>query len=427
MEGLFGRRKAPGRSLPARASRNAMGIFSLGWALALAAGLLLHSWSVKAQGGAASSNVVFTVVPTPNPIKGTRNNNLISVSAASPTDIWAVGQTTIHFDGTKWTGFQAPAMNGLNENSLNGVANLGNNNAYAVGYYRDSNGLIHQLIEHWDGTQWSVMPGAKLPTQDEPFFEGISAISANDIWAVGDVIINNQNVPLHEHFDGTAWTAVLDRGAGGLSFLQAVSAVSTNDVWAVGYSGFANSNSTTLTEHWDGTSWKVVKSPSVGTGANQLNGVVALAADDVWAVGFSTATQQPPPGQFDVPTMTLIEHWDGASWTVVPSPNVGPNSQYQSNKLYGVTAVSPTDLWAFGSFFFADGSGQQNTLLLHWDGTTWSINPSPNPQHNPSFVSDILSGGTVPSPGNVWIVGTQLPFITGGPVQATFVIHTNGG
>ena len=119
-----------------------------------------------------------------------------------------------------------------------------------------------------------------------------------------------------------------------------------------------------------------------------------------------------------------IEHYDGTEWSVVPSPNVGPNSQYQSNKLYGITAaVSPTDIWAFGSYFAASGNEIQMTLLLHWDGTSWSLNPSPSPEPG-DFLADILFSGVVTAPGSVWIVGSLAPATTDQPVTATFVLHS---
>ena len=167
--------------------------------------------------------------------------------------------------------------------------------------------------------------------------------------------------------------------------------------------------------HYDGTSWKTVPSPSVGKGASQLNGVVALAPNDVWAVGFSTPVA--PPKQ--AATLTLIEHWDGASWSVVTSPNMGPKSVFQSNSLQGITAVSPTDIWAFGSSSFANGSGQQRTLLMNWNGNAWSVAPSPNPTTG-SFLSDILLAGVAPSPGNVWIVGSE----DEPPNDGTLAIHS---
>jgi len=88
----------------------------------------------------------------------------------------------------------------------------------------------------------------------------------------------------------------------------------------------------------------------------------------------------------------------------VPSPNVRPHSVNQSNCLLGLTANSPTDIWAFGSYLVADGSGHQMTLLLHWDGTSWKTAPSPNPTKG-TFVSDLLFAGIVPSSDNVWSFG----------------------
>jgi hypothetical protein len=101
---------------------------------------------------------------------------------------------------------------------------------------------------------------------------------------------------------------------------------------------------------------------------------------------------------------------------VVPSPNVGPHSVNQSNRLFGITAVSPTDIWAFGSYFAAAGSGNQMTLLLHWDGTSWTLAPSPNPEMG-SILDDVLFAG-VTTGQNVWIVGSQSP---GGTLPDVFI------
>jgi len=371
--------------------------------------------------GPAHAQSIFTVVPTPNGHHGPLNNALQAVAASSPSDIWAVGQTTIHFDGTKWTAFPAPMINGDNTSYLDGVADISPTEAWAAGIVGIGTASPNQVIERWDGTNWSVFPGPMFSSGEQPSIYGMTAVSANNIWAVGAMLVNNQLLEaLFEHWDGTAWTAKTDTFFG---FFRGVSADAPNDIWAVGYSGL---NFVTFSEHYDGKSWGLVNTPNVGTGPNVLNGVVALAPNDVWAVGYSTASQQPPPGKFDVPTKTLIEHYDGTGWSVVPSPNVGPNSQYQSNKLYGVTAVSPTDIWAFGSYFAASGSEYQMTLILHWDGTSWSLVPSPSPKPG-DFLADILFSGVVTAPGSVWIVGSEDPAAQGKPVTATFVLHTTGG
>jgi hypothetical protein len=255
---------------------------------------------------------IFTVVPTPNGHHGTRNNALQAVAASSPSDIWAVGQTTIHFDGTKWTAFPAPMIDGDNTSYLDGVVDISPTEAWAAGIVGIGTASPGQVIERWDGAQWSVFPGPAFGSGEQHSIYGMTSVSANNIWAVGAMLVNNQTLEaLFEHWDGAAWTAHTGTFYG---FFRGVSADAPNDIWAVGYSGL---NFVTFSEHYDGASWKLVRTPIVGTGPNVLNAVVALAPNDVWAVGYSTASQQPPPGKYDVPTKTLIEHYDGTSWSVV--------------------------------------------------------------------------------------------------------------
>jgi hypothetical protein len=248
----------------------------------------------------------------------------------------------------------------------------------------------------------------------------MTATSANDIWAVGSLLTDDGEILnfLFEHWDGTAWTAT--SLISGDAFLLGVSADATNDVWAVGFQGPENDTSHTLVMQYNGASWATVPSPSAGQGASQLNAVTALAPNNVWAVGFSTPVAPPK----EAATLTLIEHWDGTSWTVVPSPNVGPNSEFQSNNLFGITAISSTDIWAFGSSFLANGSGNQQTLLMHWDGNAWSIAPSPNPTKG-DFLDDILFAGVSPSPGDLWIVGSEDEAVTGGGFKTLAIHSTN--
>jgi hypothetical protein len=383
-------------------------------------GALVLTWATLWSPAASHSQSIFHVVPTPNGNHGVRNNSLSAVSAASPSDIWAVGQTTIHFDGTQWTAFDAPLITGENTSNLNGVVDISPTEAWAVGVVNTGEVNPGQVIEQWNGTQWSEYEGPTFNPGDDPSLFGMTAVSATDIWAVGTLLTGDTQLleALFEHWDGTAWTAKTGHFYG---FFQGVSADAANDIWAVGYS-----NDVTFSEHYDGKNWTLVRTPNVGTGPNSLHGVVALAPNDVWAVGYSTATTKPPPGQYDVPTKTLIEHYDGTSWSVVPSPNVGPNSQYQSNRLLGISAVSPNDIWAFGSYFAASGSENQFTLLLHWDGSSWTVQPSPDPKPG-NFLADILWGGVVTTPGSVWIVGSEDPATTGKPVTVTLVLHTTGG
>jgi hypothetical protein len=360
----------------------------------------------------AAGQSVFQVVHTPNE---NFNNGLYAVSASSPSDIWAVGQSAIHFDGAKWTAFPVPMIKGDNTSSLGGVVDISPTEAWTAGGVNLGEANPGQVIARWDGAEWKIAQGPTFAAGDVPDPKAMAATSANDIWAIGSLLSDGGEILnfLFEHYDGTSWTATAIRTND--AFLFGASADATNDVWAVGFDGPENDSSRTLVMHYDGTNWKKVPSPSVGSGASQLNGVVALAPNDVWAVGFSTPVAPPKSAA----TLTLIEHWDGTSWTVVTSPNIGPKNVNQSNRLEGITAVSANDIWAFGSYFAADGSGHQMTLLLHWDGAAWSIAPSPNPTKN-GFLSDLLFAGVAVAPGNVWIVGAE----DEAPHDGTLAIHS---
>jgi hypothetical protein len=186
----------------------------------------------------------------------------------------------------------------------------------------------------------------------------------------------------------------------------------------VGFKGFAPQ---ILAKHWDGTNWTTAATPQVAGNNNKLNAVLALAPNDAWAVGFSTPRKPP-----NAASLTLILHWDGTSWKVVPSPNVGPKTQFQSNTLLGLTANSANDIWAFGFYLESNGSGQAKTLLLHWDGSSWKIAPSPNPTKG-DFLLDSLVSGVTPSPGNVWIFGEEDEVVQNSPGIGTLALHTTTG
>ncbi len=169
---------------------------------------------------------------------------------------------------------------------------------------------------------------------------GVGAVSASDLWAVGDYVGNT----LIEHWDGTSWSVVPSPNPGTVNnYLSGVAAVSANDVLAVGSSD-STSSQQTLVEQWNGTGWNVVSTPSPGILGNYLVGVTAASENDVWAVGGYTNNH--------VYSQTLTEHWNGTGWKVVPSPNPGT----LSNQLQGVAAISTSDVWAVGYY-------DQNTLI----------------------------------------------------------------
>jgi len=135
-------------------------------------------------------------------------------------------------------------------------------------------------------------------------------------------------------------------------------------VWAV---GSTNNGGNTLILHWDGTSWSVVPSPNIPDWTNQLQSVTTVAADDVWAVGVATFTWYISDGDEITSSQTIIQHWNGSAWSIVPSPNPGDANNYYgtiTNELYGVAAVSASDVWAVGRYGKSDGLNVTNQTLI---------------------------------------------------------------
>jgi hypothetical protein len=144
--------------------------------------------------------------------------------------------------------------------------------------------------------------------------------------------------------------------------LLSVSASGPNDVWAVGPDEAAPLGSHTIIHHWDGAAWQRLPSPDGATGdraVNALNDVFALAPDHAWAVGESVES----PGWGTKPSRVLVEHWDGATWSIVPAPS--PFSG--ENQLNGVSGTAPNDIWAVG-FALDEEDTVTTTLAMHWDG-----------------------------------------------------------
>lgn len=117
-----------------------------------------------------------------------------------------------------------------------------------------------------------------------------------------------------------------------------------------------------------------------------LTAVTSLSAKNAWAVGYHTS----PGGD-----KTLIEHWNGVAWTTVPSPNPGG---VHGTWLSSIDAVSAKDIWAVGNYGLTASSWQ--TLVVHWDGSTWKQVASPHPAQ-----FSTLSGVSVVSSTDVMAVG----------------------
>ncbi len=215
---------------------------------------------------------------------------------------------------------------------------------------------------------------------------GVAASSSSDAWAVGSSGGSGHEHAVIQHWNGSAWSETPAPSPAPRTALAGVAEIGLADVWAV---GFTQDVEQPIAEHWDGTSWSVVPTPGPSK-VTFLYGVTGTGPDDVWAVG-----QYYP--DFSVSSV-LTMHWDGSTWSVVPAPN--PNGA-QAAGLSSVAALSPSDVWAVGSFTVPESGTAASTLTEHWDGSAWAIVPSPNVDVYGSFLRGVAAAGT----GDVWAVG----------------------
>ena len=309
------------------------------------------------------------------------NSSLTAAAVIAPGDMWAVGaigtgsgpfQTLAeHFTGTSWAVVPTPSLNA----SLAGVAGAASNNVWAVGDQAQGNS-VNTLIEHWDGASWSVTPSPKLPQGSQ--LTGVTAPAADNAWAVG--FAAGSPDALVEHWDGANWSILSSPAFTGVSISRgAISADSATDVWAMGFLATSSTTTENVSLRWDGTSW--TQAPAAHLRFGGVGPLSALSPANVWAVGTGPGV---PTGGFSAHPTAVIEHWDGTSWTVVPSPNPNPQG---NNGLGAVAAVSASDVWAVGRQLLGP-------FTEHWNGKSWSIVATPG---GVSFLAGMAasSGGTV--------------------------------
>jgi hypothetical protein len=139
-------------------------------------------------------------------------------------------------------------------------------------------------------------------------------------------------------------------GVGPRTFLSGVDCSSANSCMAVGVvdDGLANPHSgTPVIEHWDGTSWQMMPTP---TAFGSLASISCPRSNVCFAVG------------------DLHELWNGTNWSIQSDPAHGSLQDVSCSGLLACTAVGDKAV-----------SGNLFTLAERWNGTGWQVQSTPNP------------------------------------------------
>jgi hypothetical protein len=159
---------------------------------------------------------------------------------------------------------------------LQAAASVGGGQTWAVGAaFDDRTRAWVTFTSRWDGKRWRYVPSAAaaMPSQFLSL-RSVAGSSPTDVWGVGFDVV--------ERWDGREWTVI----AGALCDncnASAVAAVSPADAWIVGSRGRLEVERP-LILHWDGQAWQPVPAPR-GNARAYLADIVALSSTDIWAVG----------------------------------------------------------------------------------------------------------------------------------------------
>jgi hypothetical protein len=370
----------------------------------------------------------YTWALDPSPNFDETSNILQAVSAASPNDVWAVGNSSVtnsggrnlieHWNGGAWNIVDSPNM-GSGSNDLMGIAALSHNDAWAAGaYYNGPNQFT--LIEHWDGSAWSIVPSPNpSPNVGGNSLMGMSAAEPHDIWAVGayDTGGGALDETMALRWNGTDWQIVPTPNNVGFNALFSVSARSSTDAWAVGASApdWTLQNAQPVVMHWDGNSWNMVSVPVPEGSTDAFLLTVGMGShDNIWAVGSYRAA--------DGIYHTFALHSDGQQWTIMPDYTVSGAAYAE---LRSVAVAKTGEVWAIGwgsptsppPIFNGPPEAYPGaqTLILRWGSGGWTRADSPEP----GVGSELM--GLTAFPNRAWAVGNFIN--SGNGPTRTLVAH----
>jgi hypothetical protein len=323
-------------------------------------------------------------------------DSLSRVSCSSATNCVSVGgdedtSLTIAelWNGKAWTATAIPLPVKMHYDALYHVSCPTTTECIAVGYAEGK--ADYGLAERWNGKAWSVLA---TPAVMGATLTGISCTTATSCVVVGETSSADGNGHVIAYtWNGTSWTSTEPVEPSGVSFVELNDVACTGSTYCVA-AGDAGDNppfsTSTLIETWNGSKWSLSSYVSEGWFYDGLSGVSCNNAASCFAVGGDGETGGGA-------AVTSVMHWNGKSWSFVTSPNPDERSQ-----LSNVACVSSADCYAVGTISKSDSSTPWLSLVEHWNGQTWSVVASPSTNFA-TFLNDVACAG----PSTCFAVGSS--------------------
>lgn len=324
---------------------------------------------------AAEASSLWSIEPMHHPASQA-NAQLAGIACTGAASCIAVGWTETHggtflalagrWNGTKWSIRSLDNPAGVRFSQLGSVSCTSATRCTAVGLQQDTSGAYATLVENWNGTKWAVEPSPTPSGGGVTELSSVSCTSAKFCMAVGGVFA--------ERWNGTAWSIVSLPTLAPYGYVNRVACTAPTACIAVGTLGGFGNTFFTLAEKWNGISWTVQTTPNpLGTQGATLDAVACPSTTSCVAVGtYSDGI---------TPLRTLVEAWNGVSWSIVPSPTpIGSGSL-----LVGVACTSSRACVAVGV-----GAG---AFAESWTGTEWVIVNTRDPAGaTTTYLSDVACG-----------------------------------
>ncbi len=327
-----------------------------------------------------TSSSLWKIKETPNPKEAT-DSNLYDVSCNPSTNACtSVGKSTSsgidspvaqRWNGTSWSEQTAAKKSGSTHNRLFGVDCPSETRCLAVGNYQNAEGNPTTLGEIWNESKWSVQ---STPVPSEATSSELVAVGCNstaNCRAAGSAVIKGVKTAIMQKWVSPTWSSEsipIPEGANS-SQLDGVDCLWSNFCVAVGRYSTGGGLPKSLAMFWNGTEWKLqtLTDPKEAAMSTLLDVSCTPTPNRCMAVGGwkNSASEQ----------FTLAYRFDGSTWTLQSTPNPSGSiaSVFQEASCATETSCTAAGSWVSGS------GGSNQTLAEVWNGSSWSIQGTPNP------------------------------------------------
>lgn len=356
--------------------------------------------SLASVSGAAAAG--WMVQRTPNPA-GARHSQLVGISCASTSFCIAVGYSTHgggalvalteRWQGGSWSMQRTAKPAGARTSVLSDISCVSRMACTAVGYFTNRAGVAVTLAERWDGASWSVQRTPNPRGATYSYLVGVSCASHKSCTSVGTFRApDGQELVLAEHWNGDSWSIQPVPGPreATSSALTGISCASTSACTAVGSFVASDGVDVALTERSDGTAWAI--EPSANSVSATYSHLVGVSCASIRSCD-AVGSFENAAGHL----VTLAERWDGTSWAIQPTPNP---SRARKSQLFGVDCRSTIACTAIGNF--ANSGGAFVTLAERRKRTGWTLQRAAHPA---GATNSGLDAVACPSPSSCTAVG----------------------